>query len=233
MAGPRALMRAHVAALFTHDARERMLRVNEPEGAPAPRFFLGRTAEGFEWRLRDDVDDELARELEAECEGEPRGGARALSPCDSARYEALLGRVAPVRARWAGPTYCFPRGRPAPPSRAVAVCSGNAEVLRRHLAPWLADAALGRTMWATLVDGRAVSVCCSVRTTSDADEAGVETAAGFRGRGYATSAVSAWARDVERAGRAPLYSTSWENAASRSLARKLGLVHFGSDLHLT
>jgi len=28
-----------------------------------------------------------------------------------------------------------------------------------------------------------------------------------------------------------LFSTSWENVASRALARKLGLVCYGSDMH--
>ena len=34
------LMRVHVAVLFTHDADGYLDRVNEPDGAPAPRFFL-------------------------------------------------------------------------------------------------------------------------------------------------------------------------------------------------
>jgi len=41
-------MRMHIDALFTHDARGRMLRVNEPMGKTAPRFFLGRTTQGNE-----------------------------------------------------------------------------------------------------------------------------------------------------------------------------------------
>jgi mono/diheme cytochrome c family protein len=66
-----------------------------------------------------------------------------------------------------------------------------------------------------------------------AHEAGVETAASCRGRGYAAPVVAAWARAVRDVGRVPLYSTSWRNEASRAVARKLGLVCFGSDLHIT
>jgi predicted GNAT family acetyltransferase len=85
-----------------------------------------------------------------------------------------------------------------------------------------------------LLDGdRAVSLCCSVRRTEDAHEAGVETAHAARGRGYALGVVAAWAAAVHAAGRFPLYSTSWENLASRAVATKLGLIQFGNDLHIT
>ena len=59
------LMRMHVEALFTHDERGRLVRVNEFNGKPASRFFIGRTALGNVVRVRDDVDDELARTLES------------------------------------------------------------------------------------------------------------------------------------------------------------------------
>jgi hypothetical protein len=39
-------MRLHVEALFIHDAEGQLVRVNDPDGAPAPRFFLGRTVDG-------------------------------------------------------------------------------------------------------------------------------------------------------------------------------------------
>jgi hypothetical protein len=38
---------------------------------------------------------------------------------------------------------------------------------------------------------------------------------------------------VRELGRMPLYSTSWDNTASRALARSLGLVQYGATLQLT
>jgi hypothetical protein len=63
-------------------------------------------------------------------------------------------------------------------------------------------------------------------------EAGVETAAASR-RGHAPAVVAAWAAAVRALGAEPLYSTSWQNSASRAVARKLGLVPCGRDLHIT
>jgi predicted GNAT family acetyltransferase len=80
--------------------------------------------------------------------------------------------------------------------------------------------------------GRLASLCYSARNTPVAAEAGVDTLEEFRGRGYAPAVVAAWARAVRREGRVPLYSTSWDNLASRSVARKLGLVMYGADFSI-
>jgi len=117
------LMRMHVEAEFTHDPAGRLVRVNEPNGGPAPPFFLGHTAQGVVRRYRHDVPDAMQREL--------------------------------------------------------------------------------------------------------------ETAAACRGRGHATAAVATWAAAVRERGAEPLYRTAWQNAASRPVARKLGLVAIGRDLHIT
>ena len=49
------LLRIQIETLFTKDARGRLVRLNEPNGKPAPRFFLGTTIDGNEWRVRHDV----------------------------------------------------------------------------------------------------------------------------------------------------------------------------------
>ena len=226
----RELMRIHVEALFTRDAAGRLLRVNEPNGVEAPRFFLGRTAEGSDCWFRGDVDDDLARQLAAAAMAQ-RTGDR-LAPEDPAGYAALLERTAPIQHSEAGPAYCFPR-EITEPAGVVHVTDRNAEILRPHLESWLDGTAPGLLTMAVVEDGHAVAVCSSVRITDVAREAGVETAPGFRGRGHAARVVAAWAAAVRRMGAIPLYSTSWSNAASQGVARKLGLRMFGADLHIT
>ena len=45
--------------------------------------------------------------------------------------------------------------------------------------------------------------------------------------------VAAWARAVREIGAEPLYSTSWDNTPSRSVARKLNLIPYAADYWLT
>jgi len=79
-----------------------------------------------------------------------------------------------------------------------------------------------------------VSVCCSVRITPTAHEAGVETHREFRGHGYAAHVVSAWASTVRDIGPIPLYSTSWQNTASQRLPRAwAGAVRHRSAHHVS
>ena len=66
-----SLMQVVAGALFTHDHAGRMLRVNEPDGDLAPRFFLGRTCKGHVWRFRQDVPEAVVREMNVLCKREP------------------------------------------------------------------------------------------------------------------------------------------------------------------
>ena len=225
-------MRLHIEALFTHDSDGNLDRVNEPNGGPAPRLFVGRTVDGVIRRFRHDIDPDLRRELDTALHDEHLERHTLDSRIDPSRYQAILGRIAPVQRTWEGPAFLFPDEISAT-SEAVRVTHDNAQLLRAYLESWLPDAGVSGPMYALVVDNHAVAVCASVRQTEMADEAGVDTAPAFRGRGFAGRVVSAWAREVRSAGRTPIYSTSWENEASRAVARKLGLAHFGSDLHIT
>ena len=94
------------------------------------------------------------------------------------------------------------------------------------------DVERGTKLFVRMVDGRAVSVCASVRETPHYHEAGVETLEDHRGHGYAADVAAAWASELISSKLIPLYSTSWENIASRSVAKKLGLRMYGVDFHI-
>jgi hypothetical protein len=226
----RELMVMHVDALFVHDDRGRMVRVNEPSGKRAPRFFLGRTREGRVCRFRDDVTDDAIAALEAAVRAEDADAAdrRELG---AERYEEILARFASVEQVSGGPAYAFASISPAPPN-VVQVTDANRLLLEPLLAPWLPDVEGSPPLMALVEGGRAVAVCGSVRMDRGY-EAGVETHPDYRGRGYAGGVVSAWAAAVRAMDRVPLYSTSWQNTSSQAVARKLGLVMFGADVQIT
>lgn len=225
-------MRLRLSALFTLDDQGRMLRVNEPKGGAAPRLFLGRTAEGHEWRFRHDVDTELRDGLAALCREELAGNPLPKIPGNIDAYLDLLSHASPIRRQWIGPAYRFPETLPEIPN-AVLVTTRNAAVLEQDFGDWLADVPHRQPFVALVVEGRVVSVCCSVRIGPEAHEAGVETHLRWRGRGYASQVVAAWAAAVRRGGAHPVYSTSWENTASQAVATRLGLIPFGIDFHVT
>jgi len=105
------------------------------------------------------------------------------------------------------------------------------EFLERNFRGWVADEIPWRSPIVAVMDsGCPVSVCfCATRASENTVEAGLETAAPFRGRGFAPRVTAAWAAAIRASGRIPLYSTSWTNDASRAVARKLGLKQYAID----
>jgi hypothetical protein len=223
------LMRARLPVLYKLNRRNRMLRVNEPNGAAAPRFFLGRTAKGLEWRFREDVDEATADAMSAVCRTEPLGAALSPLPSGADRYRDFLGVAG---RQWAGPAYRFPALQPLV-SDAVAITGDNATLLQEDFPDWVADVPLRQPFMALMIESKVVSVCCSVRIGALVHEAGVETHALWRGRGCAAQVTAAWAAAVWATwGAHPVYSTAWENAASQAVAKRLRLVQFGVDFDL-
>lgn len=223
-------MRLHVAALFTLDKTERLEAVNDSGGAPAPRFFLGRTTAGDQCWFRHDVPDETVADLQAIIRDQAITSGE-LAAIDPAPFIERLARDARVLRTWMGPAFTFPEPLADAPHTAP-VTAENADLLSPYLESWRGDIAGGVPMVVALDNGTAVSICASVRVTAQAHEAGVETHPEFRRRGHAARAVVAWARTVRAMGVVPLYSTSWDNEASLALSKSLGLIPFGADLHV-
>ncbi|KIL39149.1 hypothetical protein SD70_22075 [Gordoniibacillus kamchatkensis] len=226
------LMEFHVEALFTHDRNMRLHTINEPwpGEAPAPRFFLGRTVEGTAiCRFRHDVPEKLIEQLKELCADEPAVTDFRTKP---KHFEAYMNLLQGERFTM-GPCYLVP-GDVAPSLQVVGITRENMTEYLRGGFEWLAsEIDYTQPCIALVRDNRAVSVCRSVRITSRAHEAGLETLDGFRGKGYAAAVVAGWAASVREAGRLPLYSTSWDNLASQSVARKLGLLFYGVNFTVT
>ena len=226
------LMQIHVSALYRHDERNRLLAVNEP-GRPRPddplppRLYLGRTQVGHLWRFRHDLAESSIVELGAVLSAEPVVADLSQPPRCLVELEATLARDAPLTETWSGPAWRLPDEIPISQHGVIPVTPENQDLGRPVL---LADDLPWRQpCMAIIADGRLASLCFSARNTAIAAEAGVDTLQEFRGRGYAPAVVAAWARAVRQEGRIPLYSTSWDNLASRSVARKLNLVLYGTD----
>ena len=131
-----------------------------------------------------------------------------------------------------GPAFAFPDDL-APPHGTVLI--DDVEALGHHFTGWCtANEVPHRTpIVAVVEEGRAVSVCFSSRRSHEAAECGVETAAEYRGRGLAPRVTAAWAQAVRASSLIPLYSTSWSNAPSLAVARKLGLAPYAGRWSIT
>jgi GNAT superfamily N-acetyltransferase len=172
-----------------------------PDG-PA-RFVVAHYANGWHVYFRHDMSDQLRRQL------------AALPPeqafHDRDRVKALLAQDAPCAEIWAGKAYTFPAMPDSAPCPEVVRLDGHES---------------GLTAYGASAGGRTVATCSSSRENDRCAEAWVHTEPEFRRRGYARLVTAAWAQDIQRQGKIPFYSHLIDNAASRGVARSLGLSEF-------
>ena len=228
------LMKIQVEVLFTQDENGCLQRINEPAGdaTPAPRFFLGYTNEGSICRFRQDLPDNIVTQLKEVAATESMLMNSQKIPRNHRQFKNILQNHAPIERVWVGPAYRFPE-QIVPPTNVVRLSRASAGLLNGDFTEMVSELNSSQPYLAVIEDSQAVSVCRSVRSSSRAHEAGVDTLAGYRRRGYATSVVAAWALAVRALNRIPLYSTSWDNVASQRVAQRLGLVQYGVDYHVT
>ncbi len=207
--------------LFSLDDHGRIIGTREPDVSPGPSFLLIRGRADCTWAVRSDVPQDVAAKLDALAREEPPGSDFRDVPVHAERYLALVeGTV------YSGPAFTFP-DEIARPDGTVFV--KDVRLLEHHFSGWESgEIPVSSPIVGLIEDGHAVSACFCARRSDVAAEAGVETAVGFRGRGLAPRVTAAWALAIRASGRVPLYSTSWDNNASLTVARKLGLVAYAS-----
>ncbi|MGH2631938.1 MAG: GNAT family N-acetyltransferase [Tepidiformaceae bacterium] len=234
---PLALMELQVRTLYELDAFGRIIRMNTGAEPPvpraAPRFFLGRTHAGNVVLLHQDLPKHVAAELRTIAAAEPLAYDFEAPPRQLYPLLHALRRHASAQDIWRGPAFTFPEELSAPSANVAELTREDTHRLHPELAEWAVDFPDCEPAFSAFEDGVAVAICASARLGRGGAEAGVETASGFRGKGYAGAATTAWAQAIRDSGRVPFYSTSWENSASRAVARKLGLTLFGEDIHVS
>lgn len=227
-------LRLRAEALFTHDAQCRIESTNEWDGGVAPRFYLERSPEGTLCRFRADLPDTLVAQLKELCARE--SGAETLSklPLFYDEYIQLLAAHKPIEHIGSGPAYQFNDATELVSSiEPIPITAENLSLLEGGFEAWIPDVLHRQPFMAVIADGKAVSLCTSVRITEAIHEAGIETLPAYRQKGYAVNVAAGWAKAVRKIGALPFYSTSWENEASQRVAARLGLSLFGVDFHVT
>src|SRR5208337_4671019 len=181
------------------DEHGRIMSTREPEPAPGPLFTLIRGASSCAWSVRADVPGELAAQLGRLAGEEPPIQDPQAAPLHADTYLSLVrGQVV------SGPAYTFPEGIALPVDVTPV---DNLHLLEHSFRGWTAAEIPGRSPILAVMDGGyPVSACFCARSSETAAEAGVETAAAFRGRGFAPRVTAAWAVAIRASGRIPLYS---------------------------
>lgn len=221
----RATPSLHLRTLYRFNDAGRVVSTLEPNLAIGPAFTLIRSRIDRAWAVGVRVAPDISDELNALAEQERPLEDWREPPRFAERYRALLpGELS------AGPALEFPDQIDAPGGVSLI---DDVRLVQRHFSGWTAEEMPGRTpIAAILEDGQAVSLCACARRTDEAAEASLETSVRYRGRGLAERVTATWAMAVRESGRMPLYSTSWENVASRAVARKLGLSIYAASWSL-
>ncbi|MDF2652984.1 MAG: FR47-like family protein [Paenibacillus sp.] len=210
--------------LYVHNHTGRITTINEYANQPAPRFFLGQTNTGRVIRFRNDVPNNLVRDI-----------IQIMDMNDLTKQLAnvinVLEKDKGISGFWIGPAYVFNEIE-MDYTDATLVTEENKFCLEHGFPSLLSELKFREPCYMVTENNMAVSVCFSARNSDKASEAGVETLEDYRGKGYAVRVASSWAKAILQSQRIPLYSTSWDNYSSQSVAKRLQLHLYGTDISI-
>jgi hypothetical protein len=228
------LLRIEAETCWESDADGRLTRARRPEPFAAPYVLHAVCGSGsatwFGVSTPEGLIPELKRHLGSAGAPDPSVEPRGLREC-AAMLEGAVGWRLEIAG---GPSYLvLPQRGTTPDAHVLTPASAGGPPARPEGDAWTAEEWSRLTggmdgPWAVAVlDGRTVSVCHCSRLAPRGVEAGVWTAAEYRGRGLAGAVTAAWAEQLAADGRYIFYSTSADNRASRRVATKLGLREIG------
>ena len=214
--------------LFDLDANGDLLAINEAEPEePAPRLFVARGRSQIRAWFGRHVSGAVRAGCGSAVADLPAWDGRAPNPDLYEPIRRLLAGDAAVERVTAGPAFHFGQPVDSPAGLDVRVIDeASAPLLEAHFPYTRSHLALRSPVVGAVVDGCVVAACYSARKRPFAAEAGVDTIEPYRGRGLGPAVVARWARAAADSGMQPLYSTSWDNAASLAVARKLRLMAY-------
>jgi hypothetical protein len=230
---PLSLADVHLDALYDLDAAGCIAASRDPDVTP-PLFHLVRTSGGNRWLIAATLEPAHRERLASILSVQPPivdcAEAQAHAP-DLDAVRAELSERLPL-LEYRGPAFLFPDQLPT--EDRVELLTDVGQASGDGPFAWLRSARQASHPIAIMRahNGDVASICFSARSSQVAAEAGVETREQYRGRGYGSIAVVAWAAAVRQGGRMPLYSAQWENIASRALASRIGLICYAEDVHL-
>jgi hypothetical protein len=225
------LIGGRLDVLYVRDGHGRLLHDNEPftpSSAPLVHVSAGRDLTVC--ATRQDVPVSVGGQL-------MKLANSHADPCNRPssgfidRLQAALESYFAVGALYAGPAYRFPDNLPSH-TEAVLLCPPMALSLKDDWGDIAAELIGNQPCTASMVDGRAVAVCQTVRRSATMAEAGLDTLPSFRRQRHGTKALLHWVQEIRASGLEPLYSTSWDNTASNGLANSLRLSQYGTDLNI-
>jgi len=220
------LLDCHVQVLYKHNEFNQITHINELPYDNAPRIYIGTTKNGKIVRYSNGLDENLVNDLDK--------AIQSSSNIELAEIINMLNKHKQLSSVWIGPAYVFPKLREQQsPTNVIQITHANKELLKANFPYTYEEFEYKQPCYAIIQDDMAVSICCSARQTSMAAEASLYTLEEFRGKGYGVDVSNAWATDIQSQGRIALYSTSWDNFSSQSVAKKLKLIQYGTDINFS
>lgn len=213
----------HASVLFEFNEQRRITRINEsdPE-TDAPVVFVALGSTSSLALFRDDVPEQIALEITYALDTLPAWNGAQTDPTAFDSIRRIVENWRQDIEESHGPAFRF-KGKTDASVETTLIDATNDHLLAANF-PYTRSVLAERSPVVGVVrNGAVVSACYSARSNDEAAEAGVDTIAEYRGQGFAAAVVTAWANATVAAGLVPLYSTSWQNQSSLSVAKKLDL----------